>query len=73
MAYGRKGEIWLYGGIIYVLGMLLIFYFYQFQGLVNPGFIAFVSIGGAFLCMGQMFLGAFDEKGAKNPVEMSSE
>ncbi|MDG6996792.1 MAG: hypothetical protein JRN52_12790 [Nitrososphaerota archaeon] len=73
MAYGNKGQIWMVGGIIYVLGMFLIFYFYQFQGVVNPGYIAFMSIGGAFLCMGQMFLGVFDEKGAKNPVEMSSE
>ena len=73
MAYGNKGQIWMVGGITYVLGMFLIFYFYQFQGVVNPGYIAFMSIGGAFLCMGQMFLEVFDEKGAKNPVEMSSE
>ncbi|MCL5069139.1 MAG: hypothetical protein M1368_12435 [Thaumarchaeota archaeon] len=73
MAYGKKGEVWLIGAVIYVVGMLVIFYFYQFQGVVNPGVIAFLSIGGSFICMGQMFLGVFDEKGAKNPVEMSSE
>lgn len=65
MAYGKQGEVWLIGAAIYVVGMLIVFYYYQYQGIVNPGFIALISIGGAFLTLSQMFLGAFDEKPSK--------
>jgi hypothetical protein len=64
MAYGWKGEVWVIGSILYVGGMFLIFYFYQFKALTDPGLIAFISIGGAFVVLAQMFVGAFDEKGA---------
>jgi hypothetical protein len=64
MAYGFKGQIWAIGAIIYTLGMFLIFYFYQYKALTDPGLLSLISIGGAFLVLAQMFVGAFDEKGA---------
>ena len=42
--------------------MFPLFYQYQFQHIIDYGLIDMIATVGAFIVVGQAFLGAFDEK-----------
>ncbi|MHB8567979.1 MAG: hypothetical protein ACYC7D_14505 [Nitrososphaerales archaeon] len=60
-----RSKVWIIGAAWYVIGMLVMFYVYQWQGINDYGLDAIFATFGAFLVMGQAFLAVGGDKPVK--------